>query len=159
MYHRFVAAKVRKTIDQINTGDWESTIAVLAPQFTYRFYGDSALSGERHTPAAMRLWGQRIRRLLPDVRFDLQEIIVSGWPWYTRFATSIRVSAALPDGSRYENIINQFTHLRWGRVTEIRTLEDTATLEHALDVLAASGVAEAHAAPITDESAAVATTA
>ena len=39
---------------------------------------------------------------------------------------------------------------RWGRITEVRTLEDTAVLQATLDRLAAAGFAEAHAAPITD---------
>jgi hypothetical protein len=44
--------------------------------------------------------------------------------------------------------------MRWARITEIRTLEDTVTLQRALDAVAASGNEEAHAPPITDESAA-----
>jgi hypothetical protein len=43
--------------------------------------------------------------------------------------------------------------MKWGRVTEIRTLEDTEVLQRALDRLAAAGYEEARAAPITDESA------
>jgi hypothetical protein len=49
MYHRIVANKVRSTFAQITTGDWEPMITGMAPQFSYRFYGESALSGERHT--------------------------------------------------------------------------------------------------------------
>jgi Erythromycin esterase len=33
--------------------------------------------------------------------------------FYTRIATSVIVTAPLPDGSRYENIIHQFLHMRW----------------------------------------------
>ncbi|MEK8104219.1 hypothetical protein NKG94_02030 [Micromonospora sp. M12] len=50
--------------------------------------------------------------------------------------------------------MNQILHMRWGKITKIRTLEDTVTLQRALDVVAAAGNAEAHAPPITDESAA-----
>jgi hypothetical protein len=60
------------------------------------------------------------------------------------------VRATLPDGTPYENVMNQFMRLRWGRVTEIRTLEDTQKLERTLQSLAAAGVEEATAAPITD---------
>jgi ketosteroid isomerase-like protein len=154
MYHRIVAAKVRGAFAQISAGNWEPMVSSMAPEFTYRFYGDHALSGERHTHAALRMWWQRSFRILPDARFDVQEVIVSGWPWNTRIATSVIVTAPLPDGSRYENIIHQFLHMRWARITEIRTLEDTVRLQRALDVVAASGNEEAHAPPITDESAA-----
>jgi ketosteroid isomerase-like protein len=154
VYKRIVAAKVRGAFAQISAGNWEPMISSMAPEFTYRFYGDHAISGERHTCAALRMWWQRIFRILPDPRFEVQEVIVSGWPWNTRVAASVVVSAPLPDGSRYENIIHQFLHLRWARITEIRTLEDTVRLQRALDVVAASGNEEAHAPPITDESAA-----
>jgi hypothetical protein len=56
-----------------------------------------------------------------------------------------KVSATLPDGSAYENIFMQNMRMRWGRITEIHTLEDTAVLQGALDRLADNGVAKAHA--------------
>jgi hypothetical protein len=40
--------------------------------------------------------------------------------------------------------------MRWGRITEIHTLEDTATLQTALDRLATAGIDEARAEPIAD---------
>ncbi len=48
MYHRFVNSKVRSAFAQISTGNWEPMVKALAPRFSYRFHGDSALSGERH---------------------------------------------------------------------------------------------------------------
>lgn len=150
MYHRIVASKVRGVFAAINAGDWETMVAGMAPTFTYRFYGDHALSGERHTAAALRLWWQRIDRLLPGTTFDVDDVLVAGWPWATRVATSVTVNAGLPDGTRYQNVITQFIRMRWGKITEVRTLEDTVVLQRALDALAAAGVAEAHADPITD---------
>ena len=41
--------------------------------------------------------------------------------------------------------------MSWGRITDIKTLEDAVVLQRALDSVAAGGFAEAHAAPITDE--------
>jgi hypothetical protein len=40
--------------------------------------------------------------------------------------------------------------MRWARITEIHTLEDTANLQAALDKLAAAGISDARADPITD---------
>jgi hypothetical protein len=45
---------------------------------------------------------------------------------------------------------NDFIHMKWGRVTRMRTSEDTQALVKALDALAAAGFEEAHAEPITD---------
>jgi len=150
MYNWFVARKVRATFAQISTGDWESMIAGMAPRFSYCFYGDSALSGERRTLEALRAWWARSFRLLPNPTFQVDEVIVAGGPWSTRIATRVRVHAPLPDGSTYDNVFMQNLYMRWARVTEIHTLEDTAALQRMLDHLAASGVAEAHAAPIND---------
>jgi ketosteroid isomerase-like protein len=151
MYHRVVAAKVRQAFAQISAGNWESMVDGMAPRFTYRFYGEHALSGERHTKEALRAWWERSFRLMNGPSFQVQDVIVAGWPWSTRVATAVKVSATLPDGSRYENVVHQFLSMRWARITEVRTLEDTVVLQRALDRIAAAGIAEAHAAPITDK--------
>jgi ketosteroid isomerase-like protein len=80
----------------------------------------------------------------------VHDVLVAGWPWDTRVATAVTVDVAAVDGSRYQNVVHQFLRLRWGKITEVRTLEDTALLQKALDRLAAAGHSEAHAAPITD---------
>jgi ketosteroid isomerase-like protein len=150
VYHRVVANKVHATFAQISTGNWEPMITGMAPRFTYIFYGDSALSGERHTIEALRRWWERSFRLIKNPAFEVEEVVVSGGPWATRIATRVRVSATLADGSVYENVFMQNMRMRWARITEIHTLEDTAVLQRALDRVAAGGIPEAHAAPITD---------
>jgi ketosteroid isomerase-like protein len=150
VYHWIVARKVRATFAQIAGGNWEPMLSGMAPRFSYRFYGNSALSGERHTIDGLRRWWERSTKLLPDPDFGVEDVIVAGWPWNTRIATRVRIRSVLADGSSYENVFMQNMSMRWARITEIQTLEDTATLQNALDKLAAAGVAEAHAAPITD---------
>jgi ketosteroid isomerase-like protein len=152
MYHSLVKSKVRSTFGQISAGQWEPMIKAMAPRFTYIFYGNSALSGERHSVEAVRQWWQRSFRLMPSATFDVLDVIVSGGPWNTSIATAVAVHATLADGSSYDNVFNQFMHMKWGRVTEIRTLENTEVLQQAMDLLAAAGYAEAHAAPIGDAS-------
>lgn len=60
-----------------------------------------------------------------------------------------RVVADLPDGSRYENTVVQLMTLAWGQVISVETMEDLKVLEHALDIVAASGMDEAHATAIS----------
>jgi ketosteroid isomerase-like protein len=151
MYHHFVKSTVRSTFMQISAGNWEPMMKALAPRFSYRFYGDSTLSGERHTTEAVRRWWQRSFRLMPSATFDVLDIVVSGSPRNTSIATAVAVHGTLADGSSYENIFNQFMHMKWGRVAEIRTLENTEILQRAMDRLAAAGYEEAHAVPITDD--------
>ncbi|WP_328324311.1 nuclear transport factor 2 family protein [Kribbella sp. NBC_00382] len=156
MYHRIVAGKVRAAFAEISAGNWEAMVAGMAPEFTYRFYGDHALGGERHTHESLRRWWQRCFRLLPETTFEVRDVLVAGWPWDTRVATAVTVHVGVVDGTRYENVVHQFLRMRWGKITEVRTLEDTAVLERTLDRLAAAGFEEAHAAQITDEVPAVA---
>ena len=151
MYRLIVARRIRQIFASINAGDWETMVGSLAPDFTYRFYGDHALGGKRRTPEAMRAWWQRVFRLLPGAKFEVRDVLVAGWPWHTRVATDLIVRCTLPDGTPYHNVVNQFVRLRWGRVVEVRTLEDTQKLERALQTLAAYGIEDAEASQITDE--------
>lgn len=153
MYRLIVARRIRQIFASINAGDWETMVGSLAPEFTYRFYGDHALGGERSTLDAMRLWWERVFRFLPGARFEVRDVLVAGWPWHTRVASDLVVRTTLPDGTPYTNVVNQFVRLRWGRVIEVRTLEDTQKLEQALRKLAATGIEEAEASQITDEAA------
>lgn len=150
MYHYIVRSKIRSMYEHLNAGDHEVMLKGLAPSFEYVFYGDHALSGRRTTQASMRLWWQRASRLMPDVKFDLDELLVTGGPWHTRIAITEIVHGPLPDGSTYNNHVHQLVHMKWGRVTSIKTLEDTQELARALDALAKAGFEDAHAAPITD---------
>ncbi|MFI6324560.1 nuclear transport factor 2 family protein [Nonomuraea sp. NPDC050556] len=150
MYHRIVKGKVRQIFAAISAGNWEPMVAGLAPRFRYTFYGNHALSGERHTHEAMRRWWERTARLLPGTRFDVKDIVVRGWPWSTTVAARVDVRVTLADGSNYNNTFMQFVHMKWARIDEVHTLEDTAVLQDALDRLYAAGYEEAHATPITD---------
>ncbi len=150
MYKRIVRAKVRATFDRINAGDYLTMVESLAPSFEYRFHGDHALGGTRTTRDAMVHWWERVARLLPGARFDVQDVLVNGAPWRTRIAVRSRVSGELPGGARYENTVFQFMSLSWGRVVSVETVEDLQVLERALRTVADAGASEALAAPITD---------
>ncbi|RLU84918.1 polyketide cyclase [Streptomyces griseocarneus] len=150
VYHSIVRAKVRQAFAEISRGNWQAMVDGMAPEFTYVFYGDHALAGTRNSHETLRLWWQRIFRIMPDPEFRVRDVVVAGWPWNTTVATSVEVRATLPDGSRYENVMHQFLRMRWARIHEIRTLEETGALLRALDACAAAGIAEAHAAPLTD---------
>jgi ketosteroid isomerase-like protein len=104
MYHRVVANKVRSTFDQVSRGKWEPMLAGMAPRFSYRFYGEHALSGERHTLDCLRRWWERSVELFPQPTFAVQEVIVAGSPWATRIATRVRIGTTLVDGPSYENV-------------------------------------------------------
>ncbi|KAB1646958.1 nuclear transport factor 2 family protein [Pseudoclavibacter endophyticus] len=148
MYQRFVRAKVRSTFEKINSGDYMAMVDGLAPSFEYRFHGDHALGGRRTSRDAMIRWWQRVMKLLPGVRFDVHDVLVSGGPWRTMVAVRSSVSGDLPGGIRYENTVFQLMTLVWGKVTSVETIEDLQILERALRAVAETGEAEAVAGPI-----------
>jgi len=148
MYQAIVKAKVRRVFDRINQGDYRPMVDGLAEDFVYVFHGEHALGGRRTTREAMVHWWERTLRLLPGARFDIDDILVAGFPWRTRVATRARVTGNLPDGTTYANTVFQFLTLRWGRVTEVETIEDLQVLQRALAAVAASGIDEALSPPI-----------
>ena len=148
LYDRIVEAKLRQVFAALNRGDPLPMLASLAPRFSYRFEGDTALGGERHSRAAMQLWWDRLFRLLPALQFTIHQVIVKGPPWATRIAVEMTVDTGPADAGGYTNPVMQFADMRWGRLTRIHTLEDTLLVHRNFAQLAAAGVAEAVAAPI-----------
>ena len=151
MYHQIVARKIRSIFASISGGDYEPMLKALAPEFVYRFEGDTSIGGERRTLPAMRAWWERMYRLFPSLSFDVRDVIVNGSPWNTRAATYLKFRTPLPDGRVYENDVVQIVHLRWGRVTYVHTIEDSLRCAQKLQLLAQRGVEEALAPAIRDD--------
>lgn len=148
MYRMIVRRKVRAAWTRLDARDYAYVIDQFAPSFEYRFVGDHAMGGVRHTRAAMAAWFERVFRLFPQIRFELQDVLVGGPPWRTRAVALVRV-----DVGDYQNEVAQTIDIRWGRIVRINTLEDTQKLAGVLARLAAEGVDEAAAAPIADAAA------
>lgn len=147
MYRAIVRRQVAVIWRALNRGDYRPMLDGLARDFTYTFAGDHALGGTRTSRAAMEAWWQRVFRLFPDIRWTLTDVAVSGWPNDTTVLLRLdsRETAA---GTPMRNEVWQRVRLRWGRITEVRTLLDLQQLDEALGLLAAAGVAEAEAEPI-----------
>jgi ketosteroid isomerase-like protein len=150
VHARIVEARIRAVFDRINAGDHMPMVDGLGEPFAYVFHGDHALGGRRTTRDAMIRWWERVHRLLPGARFTIHEVIVRGGPWRTRVAVRAGIEGPLPGGEVYRNAVFPFMTLRWGRVTEVETIEDLQVLTRALAVVAASGEPEAAAPPIVD---------
>ncbi len=150
MYHYFVERKLRRIFHRVGQGDFWPMMATLAEGFSYRFEGDSAIGGLRSRRESMQLWWERMYRLFPGFSFDVRDVVVSGWPWHTRIFTQIDFLKPLPDGTLYRNVVMQRMVMRWGRVHEVHTLEDTQRCARFLAWQASGGKAEALAAPISD---------
>jgi ketosteroid isomerase-like protein len=148
VYHAIVRRKVRHVFAALSEGDTGPMVDTLAPRFTYRFAGDHALGGVRTATTDIEAWWARTFRLFPGARFTVHDVASAGWPWATTVATHVSLTAERADGVAYRNEFVQLMRLRWGRATDVLTMEDTAHLTRALDEMAAAGITEATAAPI-----------
>lgn len=151
MYHAIVERKLRSIFANINARNTAPMLDSLSDKFSYRFKGDTCLGGERRTRDATAQWWQRIFRLFPEARFEVDDVLVKGWPWATTIATRLTLRARLADDPNYENHVMQFMTMRWGKVTRIVTIEDSLKCKSALDRMAARGITEALAPPILDQ--------
>lgn len=151
MYHAIVERRIRHVFARLGAGDFQPMLDSLAPAFRYRFEGDSPIGGVRTCRASMRLWWERMYRLFPGLSFEVRDVVIAGGPWHTRIFTLLEFVKPLPDGTRYGNVVMQRMEMKWGRITEIHTLEDTQRCMRLLAWQERNGKAEAGAAPITDE--------
>ncbi len=148
MYHAIVRKRIRDLFDAVSRGDAEPVLKAFAARFEHSFLGDTALGGSRTTLAATRQWYERLYRLLPDIRFELRQIWVSGGPWNTLVLVEWEETNSGTDGVRTTNRGVHAMQLKWGRATRLVICPDTAGLKATLDRLALAGNAEAHATPI-----------
>lgn len=148
MYHLVVRSKLRRAFRLINAGAYDLIVAQFAPQHQHIMHGRHALAGARTTRRTTALWYDRLKRLLPDLRFDVHRIVVAGWPWDTTATVDWTDHFTLPDGSRGSNQGVHVFKLRWGKVHALAIHCDTARLQDYCTRLAEMGVHEALADPI-----------
>jgi ketosteroid isomerase-like protein len=151
MYANIVAGNVRSSWKQLNDHNHLGLIAQFAPSFRYEFFGFHALSGVRHSKKAMEKFFERVFNIFPNAQFEVSNVLVKGMPWDTTVVALVKINATLENGQPYQNQISQTIRIRWGRIVEIMTLEDTQKLVRALQVQLEAGILEAGAAPIVDE--------
>lgn len=145
MCHAFVAGRIRAAFDAVNRGDAEPVLQLFAPRFEHTFLGELALGGTRTRLDGTREWYGRLYRLMPDIRFELRRIDVSGGPWNTIVVVDWIETNSGTDGVRTSNRGLHIVCLRWGRATQLVICPDTIGLKATLDRLAAAGNDEAHA--------------
>ena len=151
MYRAIVRRKVRTLFDAVSRGDARPVVDGFARRFEHRFLGeDHALSGSRTTREKTAEWYERLYRLLPGIRFDIERIDVSGPPWDTIAVVDWREENDGADGVKTSNRGFHVAHIRWGKMTRLLICPDTAGLVATLNRLAEAGVPEAMAMPITD---------
>lgn len=148
MYHAFIRHQVRKSFAGLGTVEPSAEAGSLASEVEHVFAGESAIGGARRGPAAFVRWLERVYRLLPDLKFDVQDIIVSGGPFNTRVAVHWRSQATSVTGDPYANDGVHLIHMSKGKITHIRVFTDSEVITRIMSAIAGNGIEEAAALPL-----------
>jgi ketosteroid isomerase-like protein len=125
MYHFIVGRIIRGAFASFSRGDPRPILARFSDEARFTFAGEHALAADLNGREAVRGWFERLFELLPGLQFEVQDVLVRGWPWDTVVMT--RFVDRLPRIG-YENFGTQYLRLRWGRVVEDHILVDTQRL-------------------------------
>ena len=150
MYKAIARRKARQTFDKLSAGEWRDTLGDIHPDVHHIFPGDNAMGGERHSRDAMERWFERVFTLFPDLNFDVKKVAVRGWPWDMWVSVEWVDRATPQGGAPYENEGAHWIRSQRGKATYIHAYLDTEKVTEACEQLAAAGVEEAKAPPITD---------
>jgi ketosteroid isomerase-like protein len=149
MWKTIAKRKARGTFERLSAGDWRATLGDIADDVHHVFPGDNALGGERHSRDAMERWFERLYTVFPELEFEVRRVAVSGPPWDMWVAVEWVDRAKPSDGVPYENEGAHWIRLQRGKATYIHAYLDTEKVTRTCQRLAAAGLEEAAAPPIT----------
>ena len=148
LYGSIVKGRIRQSFDDVNDRRWDDLMSSINPNVHHRFGGVHAIGGERHDRETLRLWFERLARVLPNLHLEINNIWVKGPPWRTMVFVQWDGTATLLNGGGYFQHAVHVITLRWGKITALDVFEDSQEVARALDVQAAAGLDEATAEPI-----------
>lgn len=109
---------------QTRAGNLRPTLLLDSPEVTMRFPGDNSWSGTYRGKQEVKAWLERLVRV--GVMTEPDEVALSGWPWRMTIAIRGRSWFDTAAGERiYDNRFVIWGHLRWGRLVDYETYEDT----------------------------------
>lgn len=148
LYSYIVKNRIQQTFDHVNKHHWDNAMEAVAPNIHHRVSGVHALGGERRSKEALHRWFTRLGSVLPNLRIQINNIWVTGWPWDTTVFVRWDGTATLLNGDAYINRgLHVFT-LRWGKVYALEEFQDSQEAARGLAVQAAAGVEAAASKPI-----------
>jgi ketosteroid isomerase-like protein len=148
LYQAIVKRRIRQSFEHVNNHRWDELMRSIAPDVHHRFGGVHAIGGERHDRETLRRWFERLARVLPNLRLEIKNIWVEGWPWRTMVFVQWDGTATLLDGGGYSQHAIHVITLRWGKIHALDVFEDSQEVARALVAQAAAGLDEALAQPI-----------
>jgi ketosteroid isomerase-like protein len=149
IYSHVVEKMVRKTFLAVQNHDYQAVLAgVSSKNLTHRFAGPNSLGGIRHDKEALGRWFKRVGIVLPELKFDVTNVLVHGGPWNTTVVARWVATCTLKNGEPYVNPGIHVIKLRWGKAYDFDVYEDTFAVTVGLEKQAESGITEASAPQI-----------
>jgi ketosteroid isomerase-like protein len=88
------------------------------------FPGDNSWSGEYRGRDRIEEFFRRL--VLAGIQFEVQEVVVSGWPWNAKIWVRLTDKVTVADGSVvYENRAVIYAKTAWGKIRYHEAYEDT----------------------------------
>lgn len=124
MFGWIVGRMIRRGVRRMNAGDVGSMLSSYSSNAVTVFPGDHSWGGEYH--GKERIEGFLRRCVSSGLKFQIEDIIVSGWPWSAKVCMRMTDSVVAPDGTViYSNRALIFAKIAWGKIHFQETYEDT----------------------------------
>jgi hypothetical protein len=80
MYHYIVKKLVKKSFGLVNERRFDELVKGMALNVKHSFAGDHALGGVRNDQAAIKVWMERLGRVMPNLQINVNRIDLKGLP-------------------------------------------------------------------------------
>ena len=105
-------------------GDIEPTLRLDAPDVVFRFPGDNSWSGVYRGKKELKAWLERFVRV--GIQIYPDQVVAAGPPWNTKVFIRGHDYVRSPEVETvYENRFVIWAQLKWGRIVDEETYEDT----------------------------------
>ena len=148
IYKSIITKKVKDTFLNVQNHNYDAVLKDIDLNVTHHFAGDHALGGTRHDKETLRKWFERLGRILPELKFEVVDVIVKGMPWNTLVIVRWVATSKLINGESYINPGVHFISIRWGKAYKFDVYEDSQVVADGLSKQAKSGIKEAIAEKI-----------
>jgi ketosteroid isomerase-like protein len=124
MYATAVRWMIRRGVERINKGDIGPMLASYANDAVLVFPGEHSWGGEYRGKERI---GEFLQRCVDSgIKFEVEQIVVDGWPWDSTICVRLTDTARAPDGSVvYSNRAVIFVKVAWGKIKFQEDYEDT----------------------------------
>jgi ketosteroid isomerase-like protein len=124
MFGWIVGLMIRRGVRHLNAGYVGPMLSSYSRNAVLVFPGDHSWGGEYHGKDRIE---EFLRRCVSaGLKFEIEDIVVGGWPWSANVCIRLTDSAAAPDGTViYSNRALIFAKIAWGKIKFQEDYEDT----------------------------------